>query len=270
MARFFNLTPDVSVQYWLEFMGEKALWVKDFKWPEKHYVPKDPNRKNAQDIPLDETARFYLEGVVGGEGSVIFDRSVFDRNPVFNPDAGEVEDFCKLQFKRENGARIVHFRPSDENPALLGFGRPNPNRKHPVTGEPLKCHKDFSETFVDRKPGTVFINYKGEEGQIWEGFKPVWLKVLSATNKVADIACGCTSPLNHIASDMAQKTEGVYYLKVWTEWCDSEIFVLSEMNPSDVPQELRDYEFKNDSESRLDPAEEEVIKKYTSHPRIRR
>lgn len=224
--RFFQLTPDVSVQYWMEFVGSNAVLVKDTEWPEKYYVPKDPNRKSASGVPLDETARLYLraEDVVGGL--------------LFKQFAVELFDFAKIQFRRGNGAQMVHFRPSDENPVLLGFDRLNPR-----TGR--NCHKDFSETFVDRHPGVEFINYKGEK-QVWEGFKFVYLKVKPADGR------------------------DEYYLKVWTDWQDNEIFVWKELNPPDVPEELRNYEFKTDSVPRLDPVEEVAVNKYRRPPRTGR
>ena len=227
MARFFNLTPDISVQYWLEFLGKKAMIVHDKDWSltaEEYFVDKRPGVNGE----LSETSRLYLQ-----QPSAAFEREIV--NSLLHL-IGVNEDFCKLQVKRENGARMVHFRPSDENPVLLGFGRLNPRNGK-------KCDKNFSETFVDRKPGTVFTNYKGEDGQVWEDFKPVYLKIKPADGREE------------------------YYLKVWTEWRDSEIFVLSEKNPADVPRELRAYEFKNDSKPRLDSDEEAVINKYQSSPR---
>ena len=164
MARFFNLTPDISVQYWLEFLGKKAMIVHDKDWSltaEEYFVDKRPGVNGE----LSETSRLYLQ-----QPSAAFEREIV--NSLLHL-IGVNEDFCKFQFKRENGARMVHFRPSDENPVLLGFGRLNPRNGK-------KCDKNFSETFVDRKPGTVFTNYKGEDGQVWEDFKPVYLKIKPA------------------------------------------------------------------------------------------
>lgn len=211
--RFVRLNQDVSIQYWLEFIGEAADKVWGIEAELRPYIA-DVRYESERVVggkPLKATARLYLDGdAFNGFKWYVVDE-LLDR-------IGLKEYFCKLQLRRENGARIVCFRPADENPALTGFGRTKPGVTRP-------CHQDFSETYVDRKPGVVFINYKGER-QTWYGFNPLYLKVQPADSSV-----------------------GSYYMRIVTHWSPlytiyifaAEFVAYNEAD--DIPQELAAYEF---------------------------
>lgn len=212
--RFVPITEDVFIQYWLEFIGESAKKVRGIE-AELRLCIADAHYESERvigDKSLQATTRLYLnanfESVFAAEpNDVIFFRSELDE--LLNS-AGVREDFCKLQLRRENGARIVCFRPGDENPALTGFGRTKP-------GATRSSHQDFSETYVDRKPGMEFTNYKGEK-QIWDGFRPLYLKVQPADDREE------------------------YYLRIDVDWDDGRINILVYQNV-DVPPELVAYQF---------------------------
>lgn len=220
--RFVPITKDVSIQYWLEFIGEAADKVRGIEATLRSHVA-DVHYEQERVVggkTLQATTRLYLQ--LGWTQLLDIDGLEFNSIIAFYraklndllAGIGVKEDFCKLQLRRENGARIVCFRPSDEKLAFTGFGRVKPGATRP-------CHQDFSETMVDRKPGVEFTNYKGEK-QVWDGFEPLYVKV-----------------------QPAEQNAEAYYLRIDVNWDELtggiDIFVYS--NEADVPQKLVAYEF---------------------------
>src|SRR3989338_3241221 len=232
MARFIRLGEHpVSVKMYAEVIGVDTLEIREdlksgrISWPE--WDPFDSRPRPDNKGVFDPALHLYLSGQTNDTlNTVSLDRKKVEEF-VFSAANGKIAPnsyFYKLQFRRKIDAQVVCFRPSDEKPKVNGFGEENSRGR--------KCDPLHSELYVDRRPGTVFTKYNGSEKvgeEVWEDFKPVYLAVQPADGR------------------------DKYYLKIWTEWCDNEIFVMTEKNPADVPQELREHEFKNDSEPRLDP-----------------
>jgi len=252
MARFIRLGEHpVSVKMYAEVIGADTLEIREdmrngrISWPE--WDPFDSRPRPDGKGVFDPALHLYLSGKTNDTlNTVSLDRKKVEEF-VLSATNGKIASdsyFYKLQFRRKIDAQVVCFRPSDEKPMVNGFGMENSRGR--------KCDPLHSELYVDRRPGTVFTKYNGSEKvgeEVWEGFKPVYLKIKPADGSAE------------------------YYLKVWTEWCDSEIFVKSETTSSDVPNALLGYQFQErlSSGSREpDPFEVAAIKKYRHSSKIRK
>lgn len=229
MSRFVKLTPEISVQYWLEFIGAHAEDVAERARAgglDVHYE----DEREVGGRKLDKTARIYLQGSPLGNGTwttdISFDLSIVEA--LFGPLMDR--SFAKLQLKRENNARAVCFRPTDESPMLTGFGQQRPGAK--------PWHQDFSPTYVDRRPGALFKHHEenaDEEEQMWRGFDPLYVKVKPADGEE-------------------------YVLDISTDWTTEAgtIFVsvcIVGKYPDAVPAELAAYVFKLQKKNSQPPAD---------------
>jgi len=228
LSRFTKLTPELSVQYWLEFWGPHAGRVVEGARAagfEAHYEPRDPKRVMPDGTPMEETGRVYLIGEYVetlADKTIVFKRGLIDSILRF---ISVTEDCAKLQLKREANARAVCFRPSDENPVLTGFGQ-----QRPGGGKPY--HQDYSATYVDRKPGTRFIDRDKVE-QVWRGFDPLYVRV----KPVASEDYSLEVIVRHLPDD-----DGMYG-----------IYVSAVKRQFEVPEPLKAYVFKDNSKSKERP-----------------
>ena len=279
MARFIRLGEHpVLVKMYAEIIGADSLEIREglksgrVSWPE--WDPFDSRPRPDGKGVFDPALHLYLSGKTNDMlNTVSLDRKRVEEF-VLSAASGKIAPdsyFYKLQFRRKIDAQVVCFRTSDEKPVVNGFGEENSRGR--------KCDSLHSELYVDRRPGIVFTKYNGSEKvgeEVWEDFKPVYLKIKPALKKITDAMLdasdsgdtGQTIELARLSDKQEFVQEADYYLKVWTEWNydekldEGEILVMSEKNPSDVPQELLDYKFPWHSQSKPNQFEQDAISQF--------
>ena len=205
--RFVRFSSDhpISVKMYAEVIGDLSLAVRELlisrkvAWPQ--WDPHDGKKGPALHLYLSGTR---LESAADGPKIISFDLaeldSFFDAANALLGEDGLSEGqqlsrntiFFKVQFRKKIDAEAVSFRPTDEVPLVESFRLPY------ARGREYGVFQ--SRLFVDRMPGAEFTNYKGESGQVWRGFDPVYLKVKNAEGEE-------------------------YVAKAWTEWFEDSVYV---------------------------------------------